>query len=112
MRVLDGRAAPESNMASGATYRLNPHIQETLAAPILIEIYINGDTVYPFKDRHTPETPLVILNSLEEELVLVISHEMHHVEQLLSWNIPNTEKKIEIEAELFAIKMLEEWRNR
>ena len=74
-----------------------------------IVLDISRDIVYPIGTKHRKTTRWVQLNSIEEEIVLVLAHEMRHLDQ---WH-QNRRVKIanpEVDAERHAIMVLNEYR--
>lgn len=67
-----------------------------------------GSTPFPHENTHRISAGRVFLNSHEEELVLIIAHELRHIDQFYLLEVAQEEA----DAEKFAVSILEEWRNR
>jgi hypothetical protein len=83
--------------------------------PGLVQLWITqkGTTSYPRLDQYVPELPAVLLRSWEEELFLVLAHELRHIHQFYTrlWRELN-DAECELDAEEFAYQALQLWRQR
>lgn len=75
-----------------------------------IIIAINKTNNYPKITQYWNETPVVKLNSFEEEITLVLAHELRHNDaQFLQWDYAD-EADEEMDAENFAIRVLQAYK--
>lgn len=95
----------------GMAYSADPFNQEHRPDPSLVVIDLSSVRQYPCQDQYLPEVPAVTLRSWEEEVLLVLAHEFRHIEQYWTWRFEDLIGwEMEIDAELFAIKVLDAWR--
>lgn len=76
-------------------------------------IWMSRALIYPCVSQHVPEVAPVTVHSFEEELVLVLAHEIRHLSQFN--DIPRhfttaDAHAAEIDAEWFASKTLKAWK--
>jgi hypothetical protein len=62
-------------------------------------------------EPHIEEVGTIYVRNLYEELVVVLSHELQHIKDLLSTQV-FTDHELEVRAEKTAIKRLKSWRTR
>lgn len=85
--------------------------RKTAGEPIIVKLGLSSGLQYPRVTRHTPETPIVNLSSFEEEVVLVLAHELRHASQIDSGAFrAMTVANSELDAERFAVRVLERFR--
>lgn len=65
---------------------------------------------YPCTSEHVAEVGPVELRSFEEEFLLVLLHEVAHVNQFSEGRLYYDSNDAEVEAEMFAVKMLARYR--
>ncbi len=96
----------------GMTYRINPKIDDlTLAAPSLIELWVRKNQEYPVLSIGVCGE--IRINNWEEEVVLVLGHELSHLDSNYGYPVHYTidqNEQAEYSAEVFAINMLEKYR--
>lgn len=109
LRVCD---APPAKMTGGFANHTepDPDLYDPVA-PSSVELLVGDRSPrFPYKDQHVPELPPVTINTWEEEVLLVLAHELRHIDQFWSWDQINDGHLIEVDAERFAIEVLEKWR--
>jgi hypothetical protein len=79
---------------------VNPCIRMTLS---------RGLGRYPRKTTHVDEVGTILLESWEEEVVLVLAHELRHIEQF-SEGKQYEYYEAEVDAERFGLKVLQQYR--
>lgn len=72
-----------------------------------IELDVSSELCYPVITQHRKRTGRVKINNWQEELVLLLGHEMRHLNQF--W-YPEIAKQREVDAENYGIMMLREYR--
>lgn len=84
------------------------------AWPHLVELELPAVTrEYPLLERVIPSLPCIELHSFEEEVLLVLAHELRHVAQYLDAGAMTwTQDEREYDAETYAYDVLERWRRR
>lgn len=65
---------------------------------------------FPHVEQYLPETPAIEVRSWEEEFLLVVAHELKHVDQFWSDFDCADAHGMEVDAEGFAIQTLVRWR--
>jgi len=76
-----------------------------------VVLHLSRQTSYPRRTTHVREVGSVRLDSWQEELVLVLAHELRHVEQFATWPPRKLMKRaMEDDAERFAVMVLERFR--
>lgn len=99
------------NVAWGYAHYENPREAER-KLPSMVEVYIDSKPdLFPHKTEYRKSVGPVILTSWEEELALVLGHELRHIEQRWSF-CPIQSKQPEVDAERFGQTMLNEWRRK
>lgn len=102
LHVSDG---PDGRMTIGWTGREKP------GSPILVKLGLSSGLRYPRVTRHTPETPVVNLSSFQEEVALVLAHELRHAVQIDTGAFrAMTTYNSELDAERYAVRVLERFR--
>lgn len=77
----------------------------------LIVLSFPQRSCYPFDTQHVREVPTMTINNFEEELVLVLAHELRHVDQFFLGTITEHNRyEAEIDAEKHAIATLLKYR--
>lgn len=96
----------------GMAHRINPEIDDlTLVAPSLIELWVRKNQEYPVVSVGVCGE--VWINNWDEEILLVLSHEQHHLNSFYGYPVHyplDQNEQAEIAAETFAIKLLQKWR--
>lgn len=120
-----------SPVMAGCRFEFSPHwgtriqgeaswLEETAPGaaifPVRIRIALTapGSRPYPTRESYVPELEPLQINSWEEELLLVLAHEMRHGEQFLTQLGPSLKwdaHAMEVDAESFAYVALGCWRN-
>lgn len=76
-----------------------------------ITLRISRDMVYPHLTQYVSELPPIMVRSFEEELVLVLAHELRHAIQFsLGLQRTLSPKEMEIDAEAAGYSMVEAYR--
>ncbi len=75
--------------------------------PSVVILWLHEKSNAPFGTTHRKSLGKVIINSWEEEFVLVLAHELRHIDQFWGASFP---KHYEVDAERFAIGVLNEYR--
>lgn len=99
---------------SGMAHKLdgNPNTYDP-NRPSLVQIWIGNVPSYPILDQYKNYGPKVELSSLDEELVLVIAHELGHLDDFWAWDQTEiSDRQSEVRAESFAVKVLNEYKLR
>lgn len=74
-----------------------------------IALRLSRGLAYPFKTHECDEVGLIEVRSFEEELVLVLAHELEHVAQFVEGR--NTDRRqMEVGAEFMGLIALQDWR--
>jgi hypothetical protein len=96
----------------GVCHRIDPKMDEILfAAPSLIELRVRKDCIYPVTSLHAMGP--VTVWTWEEEVLLVLAHEMAHLNQYYGYPASySTDQNEEAEekAEEYAIVLMNLWR--
>lgn len=111
--------------AATARFELKPRLEDQCvggrasnnqegAWPHLVELELPGVTrEYPLLERVLPSLPFIELHSFEEEVLLVLAHELKHCAQYLDADAMTWEQdERELDAETFAYDVVERWRRR
>lgn len=111
VRVLDGK--PERHTGGLATKYFPTPEQHDLVTPSAIRLWLYepGTHVYPRIERHVEELEAVVLSSWEEEVLLVLAHELRHIDQFWDEEWDGDDHAGEVDAEAFAIQVLKDWRS-
>jgi hypothetical protein len=84
--------------------------------PCLVTVWVTapGVRLFPAREQYVPFLPPVLLRSHEEEVMLVLAHEMRHVHQFMSHAeyVNHQHIQLEEDAEEFAYQALFLWRQR
>lgn len=119
LQVLDG---PPDFISEGFSKKNEVLTDEYFVSPSLVRISLRGERegVWPVETQHVievegrkvPVGPKIVLRSWEEEFVLVLSHELRHVD--CYWNNSNMYdvEEAERDAEATAVRVLEEFRRK
>lgn len=107
MATLEVEPSEDGMSSSGVAYRFNPEHELPQSPPGLVKVSVSGAT-YPYLSVHRKASGGVVLQDWREEFVLVLAHELRHVAQF--WGGVNAKQK-EVDAERFAIAVLNEWRS-
>jgi hypothetical protein len=75
-----------------------------------VVIHIPPYMPYPRTTRHLPQTEEVTFHDMEEELVMVLAHELQHIKQFVEYLFLTDELGAEIDAESYAIGVLKKYR--
>ena len=75
-----------------------------------VMIWMSFGASYPRSTMHVPETGKIVLNSWEEEFVLVLAHEARHILHFRHFIDVMTPEEMEIDAEFSALEVLEKFR--
>ncbi len=105
---------PEKSGTSGQASRDNGE-GPPVAFPGLVEIWVapQGRGSFPRLDQYVPDLMPILLRSWEEELVLVLAHELRHIEQFYTdLGTDMDSRAMEVDAETFAYEALRLWRAR
>lgn len=96
----------------GMCHRIAPELDEIhLAAPSLIELWVRRNKEYPVVSVGVCGE--IWINNWEEEVVIVLSHEMSHLDSNYGYPVHypiDQNEQAEYSAEVFAITMLEKWK--
>ena len=76
-----------------------------------VEVGVDDRCEYPRVQRLCYRTP-VELRSVEEEVVVILAHEMRHLDQFAGRTHEGRDLEAEVDAELFAAEVLEQWRQK
>jgi hypothetical protein len=102
----------EADFTHGMCHRIAPELDDiNLAAPSLIELWVRKNPIYPVVTTHVMGD--VKIYNWEEEVLLVLSHEIAHLNQYYGWPVSySTDENQEAEeaAEKSAIVLLDSWR--
>lgn len=93
----------------GLAYQLSPDESFDASAPSLVKIWIGNGKTYPRRDSYVPEITVTFYN-VEEEILYVLAHEMRHIDQFWSTIRFVGGHPAELDAERFAVKVLDLWR--
>lgn len=74
--------------------------------PPVIEMWVSCGA-FPWVNIYRKRIGSVTINSVEEEIVFLLAHEFRHLDQRYV-----KVKQVEVDAERFGVKILNEWRNR
>lgn len=80
-----------------------------LSAP-MVHLALGAGVRYPRSTCHVPEVGAVRLRSWHEEVAFVLAHELRHVEQFLRGTFEEDEHGAEVDAEQFAVHVLNQYR--
>lgn len=103
-------------MGAGNAYRWDPTDNVDPLAPSLIVLQVSRNRSYPVKDTYCdekdkPYAEEVTIHSWDEEFVLILAHELRHIDQFFCINGNGlSERQMEEDAEKFAIKVLSSYR--
>lgn len=96
----------------GMAHRINPEIDDlTLAAPSLIELWVRKNQEYPVVS--VGALGEVVVRTWEEEMVLVLGHELSHLDSNYGYPVHypiDQNQEAEESAERFALDMLRRWK--
>ena len=86
--------------------------EEDALYPTRVDLWLtpHNPARYPSVQQYLPETPKVTVRSWEEEVLLVIAHELKHVKQFWTDFDCSDQHGMEVDAEGFAIQTLMRWR--
>ncbi len=107
MQILKSRKP----LLAGMAYKKDPR-RGCRSTESLVRIWLpdqNIPQLYPKISQYVQEVPAIRLNSWEEEWLVVISHEMAHVQDFWNETFQDTEQgryDAEVAAESFAVKLL------
>lgn len=105
LRIIQQENAGE--MTSGTTRKLLARA----GGYIGITLRISRDMAYPHQTQYVRELPPMMVRSFEEELVLVLAHELRHAIQFsLGLQTKLSAKEMEIDAEAAGYSMVEAYR--
>lgn len=110
LRLTDMKNAAGFSGGYACKHRQDGH-DLTLVAPSIVDIQLSRACRYPKTTVHVPELGEVQVRSFEEEFLLVLAHELRHVDQFWGRRFTD-EAAAELDAERFAIKILKAWRKR
>ena len=111
LSLKDAQYRQEGWRTYGRTWKVSPE-EYPGRCPSLIEIFFGTVAKYPFTDQYKPYTPSVKICSWEEEVLLVLAHEARHLDQYWAPGKLAPLPDRELDAELFAIQTVDQWRTR
>lgn len=95
-RVARGQAERDNKNSAGTT-------------PSRVDIWLAKGVCFPRDDEYPAAgVGVVVLQDWREEFVLVLAHELRHIDQF--WWFRQRPGNIEYDAESFAVKVLNQWR--
>lgn len=77
-------------------------------APSRVALVLSHGLPYPAKTYNQPEVGEITINSWEEEFVLVLGHELRHIDQY--WSPAEFPENFELDAEQHGVLALEAYR--
>ena len=103
---------PSTIFGTGRAYATNPNLTETdMGSPSLVQVNLASGS-YPKKSMLILELGVVTVNSWEEEFVLILAHELRHIDQIYTGSHAADEvDAAEYDAESCAIALLSVFRN-
>jgi hypothetical protein len=110
LRLVDARK-PEQ-IIGGYSWKFDPQVGDlALVAPSLVKMTLSAAERYPRCSEHVPEVGPIEFQTWEEEFLLVLAHELRHVDQFWGERITDAHKA-EVDAERFALRSLQRYRKR
>lgn len=101
---------------SGMAYKKAPTIFNNLIQfgfDSLIVLSLSQHTPFPFFSKYVAEVPGIEVMSMEEDVLLVMAHELRHIDQFWESRVIETNKHLaEIDAERHAVATLIKYRSR
>lgn len=98
-----------SGMGVGYSWKLDPRPGDhLLVTPSLVRVSLAGHT-YPYVTQTVPEVPGQRLADWREEFVLILAHELAHIDQFWTGRSATVHED-EVLAEREAVKVLDEYR--
>lgn len=108
LRVTDLRQA--HHFSGGFARKLRLDVSDlSLVAPGLITVELSRGAVYPRTTRYVEEVGPIVVESFEEEFLVVLAHEAKHFDDF-AVGLVASDHKHEVRAERFAVKLLRKWR--
>lgn len=108
VRVSDTKV-PHGKMG-GQAWKHRPDVGAlSLVAPSLVDVQVGRAALYPYVTRHVDEVGDIKVASWEEEFVLVVAHELFHVDQFWTEAF-SSEHAAEVDAERRAKRTLQQYR--